>query len=302
MIAQTLEYERRPSALATMLRAFLPGRRHVRGDTGLAARWRGHRADERELRDFLRLTGLPEGEDLPLLYPHTFGFPLSMAVLTHPSFPVPIWRVLQTRNRIVQHRAIARGQRLDLEVRHSATRVITKGLELDLHTTVLAEGVLAWQSLVTFLARGRFGPPEEPGPTPQAPRDTGRLLTRWTMADDAHLRFGRFTGDYNGIHTSDWYARRLGFASALYHPSRVLGQCLARLPAVGAGVPVRLEVWLKGPVPHGASVELHARSDGDGDTFALFAEPERPSIVGQLRRVERVDDPGNAFEREVRPT
>ena len=55
-------------------------------------------ADRAELAGFRRITGLLADPDhLPLLYPHTFGFRLPMAILTHPSFPVPIWGVLQTR-------------------------------------------------------------------------------------------------------------------------------------------------------------------------------------------------------------
>ncbi len=109
------------------------------------------------------------------------------------------------------------------------------------------------------------------------------------MADADHVRFGRFTGDYNGIHLWDWYARRMGFRRALYHPPRVLGQCLAHLPSPGlrpsssalAGeVHRRLDAWLKGPVAHGATVRLHASALTG--VFALFAGDERPSIVGRL--------------------
>lgn len=95
-------------------------------------------------------------------------------------------------------------------------------------------------------------------------------------------RFGSLTGDYNGIHCWDWYARRLGFRRALYHPPRVLGLCLARLAAQDAGAPQRLDAWLKGPVPHGATVRLHARPDPGATIFALHVERERPCIVGRL--------------------
>jgi acyl dehydratase len=110
------------------------------------------------------------------------------------------------------------------------------------------------------------------------------------MADDDHVRFGRFTGDYNGIHLWDWYARRMGFRRALYHPPRVLGQCLARLPDLAGTndpeAPRRLDAWIKGPVPHGAKVRLHAATSSMATTFALFADNERPSIVGRLHATE----------------
>ena len=222
-----------------------------------------------------------------------------MAVLTHPRFPVPIWGVLQTRNHVAQHRCIAAQATLDFDTRVLPGRVVPKGAEFDLHTTVHSDGVLAWESIVTFFTRGRFGEPGAASRFARSPSDFGDQVAAWNMADADHVRFGRFTGDYNGIHLWDWYARRMGFRRALYHPQRVLGQCLARLPspalcatspavsgevkAPASAGEVRLDAWIKGPVPHGARVRLHARIDPASTTFALFADDEeRPAIVGRL--------------------
>jgi hypothetical protein len=290
-----LAFDHPPSATRYMVRAVLPTSRHRDLAPPIVASWHGHRADVRDLAEFRRITGHAQGDaddaTLPLLYPHTFGFRLAMAVLTHPRFPVPIWGVLQTRNHVTQHRRIATSASLDFDTRVLPGRVVPKGAEFDVHTTVRADGVVAWESVVTFFTRGPFG---EPGPASRlarSPIDFGEAIASWTMADADHVRFGRFTGDYNGIHLWNWYARRMGFRRALYHPQRVLGQCLAHLPSPGlrptsptvAGeVQSRLDAWIKGPVPHGSRVRLHASTDSTGMTFALFAGDEaRPAIVGR---------------------
>lgn len=319
-----LDFDRRPSALPCMLRAVRPVRRRATLEPRIVARWHGHRVDTGDLAAFLRMTGLPQGPALPLLYPHVFGFRLSMALLTHPRFPVPIWGVLQTRNHLEQHRPIAAGETLDFEACVAQGRAVARGAEFDLRTTVSVEGELAWESLVTFFTRGRFG---EPGPasefarSPPAPAcasgpasvlahspsmpvgapghgspggtagsfaagssATDSRACEWTMRNAGHLQFGRFTGDYNGIHLWDAYARRFGFRRALYHPPRVLGECLARLSAGADGFrPTRLDAWLKGPVPHGATVRLCAQESADGTTFALYAGEDRPCIVGRVQ-------------------
>lgn len=280
--AGTREFARAPSALAYMLRGAMPqGKRSFR-DVTLTARWSGHRADRRQLASFLRLTGLPDAEALPLLYPHTFGFRLLMAILTDPSFPVPIWRVLQTRNHLLQHRPIPVDATLDIESRVASARGLDKGVEVDLHTRVHVDAVLAWESLVTFYARGVSAEKGAPSPLAPAPTGYGEAISTWTMPNGAHWRFGRMTGDYNGVHLFDWYASRFGFARALYHPPRVLGHCLAGLPALTRDVPQRLDAWLKGPVSRGARVRLHASATDGATVFALFAEDPRPSIVGRL--------------------
>ena len=281
--AVSLDFDRRPSALPYMVRGMLPVTRRVDLSPRISARWPQHRADATELAAFLRITGLSASPTLPLLYPHTFGFRLAMAILTHPAFPVPIWGVLQTRNHIVQHRAIAVDARLDFETHVMHGRAVPKGAEFDLRTTVHVADALAWQSDVTFFTRGRFGEPGPAAPLARSPSETGPLAAEWDMCDADHRKFGSFTGDYNGIHLWDWYARRFGFRRALYHPPRVLGECLARLPRVeDENGRSRLDAWLKGPVPHGTKVRLHAATSAEAVTFALFAGDERACIVGRL--------------------
>ena len=105
----TLEFDGRPSAARYMLRGAWPVRRTRDLAPQIVARWRGHRADPEDLGAFARATGLPAGRCLSILYPHVVGFRLSMAVLTHPAFPVPIWGVVQTRNHLLCRRPIDAG-------------------------------------------------------------------------------------------------------------------------------------------------------------------------------------------------
>ena len=100
------------------------------------------------------------------------------------------------------------------------------------------------------------------------------------MHDAGHWTFGRFTGDYNGIHLWDWYARRFGFRRGLYHPPRVLGECLARLPRLEEqDCPVRLDVWLMGFI---MPVENH------------FVDPKFSWLGTQLAAVEMIRSTGSA--------
>jgi hypothetical protein len=278
-----LDFRARPSALAFMARAMRPSPGLRKGVPAISARWR-HRVDAAELKRFHALSGLPEGETLPLLYPHTIGFPLQMAILTQPAFPVPIWKILQVRNRIVQHAPLARDAALDIAVKVAGHRILEKGAEFDLHTTVGEGGATAWESVNTFYMRGRFGAPTADA-VPEAPRVSPGETAAWRMPAGGGWHFGGLSGDYNGVHMFGWYARKLGFPRAFFHPPRVLGQCLARLPQAEDGLPQRLDAWIKGPVFYGAPVKLRHEAGADGTRFALHVnEDERPAIVGHLRR------------------
>lgn len=276
-----LDYRARPSALAFMARAVRPSPGLKRGMPAITARWR-HRVEPSELKRFHALSGLPESRELPLLYPHTISFPLQMAILTQPAFPLPIWRMLQVRNRILQHAPLARDAAQDITVRIAGHRVLDKGAEFDLHATVQVDGAVAWESLNTFYARGRFGVPTADA-VPDAPKVSPGNTAEWRMLAGGGWRYGGLSGDYNPLHWWSGYARKHGFARAFFHPQRVLGQCLAKLPQPASAPPLRLDAWLKGPVFYGEPVSMHMEALSDGTAFALHVNGDhRPAIVGRL--------------------
>lgn len=281
---EPIEFRRAPSAIAFMARAILtPRRRGLQAETpSLAAAWRGHRIGSGQLEEFLSLTGLAGHPAWPLLYAHVVGFRLQMVVLTGRRFQLPIWNSLQIRNHLVLHQPFDRGAALDFETRVAAQRVVEKGVEIDLESTARSAGELLWESTNTYYYRGRYRVAGEVSPVAAAPRMDTLERAHWSAPAHGRLRFGRLTGDYNGIHLSHWYARRFGFRGAFLHPQRVLGECLVRLPQRSSALPLRLDTWLKGPVYYGAEVTLRAEDSPGAATFALHVDgDERPAIIGR---------------------
>ncbi len=280
----SVEFDHRPSAVAFMLNALRPspGLRAPGGFPPIAARWRKHRVDRVQLLDFLQLTGLRADASLPMIYPHVFGFRLQMVILTHPTFPIPIWSVLQIRNHLLQHRPIPSDSVLDLETRIAGQRILEKGAEVDLRTTVNVGAERMWESLNTFYYRGRFGEPEGASPLSNSPHIPATTVAQWHLPSGVGWRFARMTGDYNGIHRYHWYARLLGFRQAFFHPQMVAGQCMSRLPAPDPVRCQRLDLWLKGPVYFNSDVSLRAATVETATTFALMLRAdERPAILGR---------------------
>lgn len=277
------EYSRAPFAPAFMGRAILfPRRPGLRGALPqLAATWRDHHVQGPRLDDYLALTDLGGHPLWPLLYPHVAGFRLLMSLLTDFSYPFPIWGALQVRNRLVLHQPFARGDILEFEARVAGARALEKGTEIDLACTVRRAGELVWESLNAFYYRGTHGAQPDALPPSAPPAPNGAPIAEWSAPSGQRARFGRLTGDYNGIHLSDWYARLFGFRGAFHHPQRMLGQALAHLARAERAVPLRLDAWLKGPVYYGAKVAL--RAGADHSVFAIFvAGDERPAILGRL--------------------
>jgi hypothetical protein len=294
--SRTETYLAPPSALRYMLGAFRPssGWKSDRGFPDLNLIWRGYRIEPEALRFLHRISGARDGgpdELLLLLAPHVTGFRLLMAMLTHPLWPLPIWGALQVRNRLVMHRDIEPGAAADLATGVAAWRVLEKGIEVDLQTRLLQGDDCAWESVVTFYYRGRFGAPTERGAALGA-ATTFPVLDKssanaehWRIDGTGRWHFGALTGDYNGLHQWDRYARRFGFAAAFPHPQRVAAQCLERLRSQGSG-PRQLDLWIRGPVYFGSEVVLHqSLREAGGQDFALWiAGDERAALVGSLSR------------------
>lgn len=298
MNTHTETFAAQPSALRFMLRAVRPTPRWrgMRGLPDLHMIWKGLRVEAGAMESLQHSAGKehPLAQDsISLLLPHVIGFRLLMAMLTHPQWPLPIWRALQVRNRLLLHRPLVAGEGFDLDARVAGWRVLEKGLEVDLHARLQQGGRCAWESVVTFYYRGRYGPASEHGAAlgaaPVAPvvDERSEESVRWRVDGASRWHFAALTGDYNGIHQWDWYARRLGFRAAFAHPQRIAAQCLARFSSAAAA-PLQLDLWIKGPVYFGGETTLRhaARAEGEGTDFALWiAGDARPALVGSQRRL-----------------
>lgn len=215
----------------------------------------------------------PEGGALELILPQVLGFRLVIATLTDAAFALPIWGALQVRNRLRSHAPIDPALPLELSASTGAWRALPKGCEIDVHLCADQSGLRRWEGISAFYYRGARMADAAQGEPPAAPVVEGPALARWCAARGGGWRFGGLTGDFHGVHWSDRYARAMGFAGAFHHPARALGQCLAQwqhrrgeLSACSQA----LDVWIKGPVPYGATLELRASGEPQREGGAVL--------------------------------
>ncbi|MGP9811438.1 acyl dehydratase [Rhodopseudomonas sp. NSM] len=268
-----------------------PGWDAERGFPEFSFIWRDYRISKQAIGALQRIAGRADAaatDRLLLLAPHVTGFRLTLAMLMHPRWPLPIWRALQLRNRLTRSGEIKVAYPSDLIARATAWRVHDKGIELDIHAQLLQGDDCPWESITTFYYRGRFAPQFSRGAAEGAAfaspvvDATLRPVAHWNVEGDRRLRWARLTGDANPLHLLDAYARRTGFAAASAHPQRIAAQCLGHLAPTQA--PMRqLDLWLKGPVYYGRDVTLRQAHAADSDDFALWVDgDERPAMVGRL--------------------
>ena len=169
---------------------------------------------------------------------------------------------------------------MDVSCRLDKRRLVEKGMELDLVSSLTTKGEIVWECVQTFYYRGRYGE-ADPGhrETDMAAIPEAAVLGEWFLPKGMGFRFAKICGDTNGIHYNATYARLLGFEKDFAQPMLVLSKALEYIPEKEKGN--SLEVCFKGPVYYDRQLEVRGMMTDDGFRFNLYAEGNaRPCICG----------------------
>lgn len=282
-----LHFERRPSDFGlflTIIRHGRTGKRNPDDALALRASWHDIAIDRDHLHAFHAACGLDVQAGASILYPMTLAYPLILRLLSGPVAPMPLFRALNTRMLMQQHRPLHADDRPSIDVHVVDVRRVQKGLELDLQVRMQVKGRPVWDCFMTFFYRGRFmGVARELLLTSDLRVTHPEESATWTLPASGAMRFGRLSGDTNPIHYGKYYAKAFGFERDFAQPLLILGQALSRLPAMPADRGQRLEARLKGPVYYERTLNMLREKTMQGMNFEVYCEPNpKPSICAQL--------------------
>lgn len=238
------------------------------------------------VRAFNRICRIPESGHLHPLYPLTYVYPLTVRVLGHKKSGFDIFKSLNVRSWVHQKRKINVNEALTFHCGIRERRILDKGVEIDVGGEIVAEGQRVWECCYTFFWRGRFGTPSEQRPENSLPDiEKPEVWGEWFLEKGGGFRFARISGDTNGIHYWDSYARMLGFKGAFAQPVLVLGRSHDSIPLTHLEA-FSLEQRLKGPVYYNSRVIIKGDFPLSGDgRFDIYCEDNpRPCICCQIRK------------------
>jgi acyl dehydratase len=245
----------------------------------------GVRIERSRLAAYDRVCGFVLGDVLPPTYLHVLVFPLQVALMTGPGFPLPLPGLVHIRNAIHVHRPVHAGEILTLSSRAESLRphatgtegAQPRGAQVDLVSEARVGQELVWEGASTYLARGVSVPGQ---PEPSAPLLMGlpadaREGALWRVPADLGRRYASVSGDVNPIHLSSLAARAMGFRRALAHGMWTKAHALAalesRLPAAYA-----VDVELSKPLFLPSVVNLVVAAQGTGWGFVVRPSAVRP--------------------------
>jgi len=244
------------------------------------------RVDVDRLAAYDRVCGFLLRDTLPPTYPHVLGFPLQLALLTAPDFPLPAAGLVHVRNVITQQRDLRVDEPLTITVRAEDLAEVERGTSVDLLTEVSVADEPVWTGRSTYLARrggdGRGGgrsPDGGSGDRRDAPPPRGAVVP---VPADIGRRYAEVSGDVNPIHLHPATARLFGFRRPLAHgmwsAARLLAALDGRLPGA-----LHVDLAFRKPLLVPATVVRVTTPADDGWHVALLSRDGRPHVDGSIR-------------------
>jgi len=223
----------------------------------------GVKADPADVAAYAKVCGFTLRDALPPTYPHILAFPLQMAVMADGSFPFGAVGLVHLENRIVQRRPLAISEELTLRVRPTKLLPHPKGRTFTLVTEASADGEVAWESVSTFLRRGKGEEATATGERFATVPEETPASAEWRLDGGLGRRYAAVSGDRNPIHMHSLTAKPLGFPAAIAHGMWTKARCLAalesRLPDAFA-----VDVRFRKPILLPTKVEFASAEISDG--------------------------------------
>jgi len=245
--------------------------------------------DPARLTAYQHLVGEPASDVLPAGFVHVLAFPVGIALIVRPDFPMPPLGIVHLANRVEQRAPLRVGDALDIRAWTEDLRPHRKGAQVELVAEVRRSGAPAdeppaWRGVSTYLAPGVQVPgtvPEEAArPEFEAPVPTGR----WAFDAGAGRRYAAVSGDANPIHLHPLTARALGFPRAIAHGMLTAARALADVGA-RRGEAYDWDVEFASPVllPSTPVVRVAPAGDRAWSVTAWDAKRRRPHLTAEVR-------------------
>ena len=238
--------------------------------------------DADHLGRYRKVCGFPEGDTLPVTYPHMHAHPLFMSLILDSRCPFAAMGLVHVRNRITQYRPIGVREQLDVESRFGKLERTDKGWEFSILTSVTTGGELVWESESFMLSRVSSGEKKEKKkdqPQPEPVTDA----EEWKVPGDIGRRYGAVSGDRNPIHLYPLTAKLFGFKRQIAHGMWSKARCLAALQNELPTDPFTVDVQFKLPVFIPAKVKFHREQQDQALVFRLLGQDGiKPHLYGEI--------------------
>lgn len=289
----TVQYDKAPGIWGSYLKVLTVRRKGLKpGQTipnlkGILPKFQ---IDKDHLTAYNKACGLENNEIMPVLYPHVIASSIYMNLLTDKIFPFGLVGSLHLRNHIIQHRQIHIDEIFDIEVEVIEQRIVKQGMEFDFTISIIIDGKRIWESISTWLTRGKFGKEYETTPNAEilTTESEAQHFADLYIPEKIGKTYAKITLDYNPIHISKTLAPLFGMKRDVAHAMWATGQALGVLDFISYDKPVRIDLAFKGPLFLDNKSHIKTIEKNKNLHFDYYcSDNDRPSINGKISYVNR---------------
>ena len=257
----------------------------------------GVRVDPANLAAYARVCDLRLTDELPLTYPFTLAFPLSMQLMLDPDYPVPAMGSVHLSNEIESRRAIRVGDDLNIRAHAENLREHPAGLLLDVVTEIRTgdDDEPAWVQRSGLLSKRRTSlTPAKDAPRPPRPEaptaaEIGDPTVVKSVSEARIAEYAGVSGDRNPIHVSKVGAKAFGFPNVIAHG---MWTAATMLGTVEGGIPerARYSVEFGKPVILPAKLGIYARRAVTAGDLAWTLTVRNPKKLGTVHATATIEE------------
>jgi acyl dehydratase len=188
---------------------------------------RGVRFDAELLARYQSLFSLLHTDEVPAGFTHVTAFPVAMALMVAPEFPLPLMGMVHLSNRVEVARTIRADEECEVFAWAQNLAGHAKGTSVELVVEVQIAGSVVWRGTSTYLAKGKYLRGRGVDPVERAEFVPGFPTAQWNLGAGVGRDYAAISGDRNPIHMSALSAKAFGFPRAIAHGMYTAARALA---------------------------------------------------------------------------
>lgn len=258
----------------------------------------GVKVDVANLAAYTSVCALRLGDALPLTYPFTMSFPLTMQLMLDPGFPFPAMGSVHLFNEIESRRPLRAGDELSIRAHAENLREHPSGLIVDVVTEIRTgddDDEPAWLQRSSMLSKRRTSlspakdSPRPPKPEPPTAAEIGDPTVVRSVSESEIAEYAAVSGDRNPIHVSGVGAKAFGFPGVIAHgmwtAATLLGTVEGQIPQRA-----RYSVEFGKPVVLPARLGIYARRAVTADEPAWTITARNPKKLGTVHATAKLEE------------
>ena len=259
----------------------------------------GVKVDVANLAAYASVCDLRLSDALPLTYPFTLTFPLTMQLMLDPGFPFPAMGSVHLFNEITSRRALRVGDELSIRAHAENLREHPSGLLVDVVTEIRTgddnDDEPAWLQRSSMLSKRRTSlspakdAPRPPKPEPPTAVELGDPTVVKSVSEAQIGEYAAVSGDRNPIHVSKVGAKAFGFPNVIAHgmwtAATLLGTVEGQIPER-----VRYSVEFGKPVVLPAKLGVYARRGVAAGDPAWTITARNPKKLGTVHATATLEE------------